>query len=73
MLTVYDRQILVLHEEGFQLPVESLPRVRQGFAYRTSVWRNDINCTYILIFPMKKIAHKGLKMLQYNVSNYDIF
>ena len=25
------------------------------------MWRNDIKCKYMFLFPLKKLAHKGLK------------
>ena len=39
------------------------PSLTWGSTCVKSVWRNDIKCKYMFMFPQKNLAHKGLKFL----------
>ena len=44
--------------------------LRKDFKYLSNVksmWRNDIKCKYMLIFPLKNLARKGLKSIHWNL------
>ena len=62
----FRRQGISTHDFGYvELVTSCLTRGRISPACVMSVWRNDVNCSYIFRFPMKHIAHKGLIFRKY--------
>ena len=64
ILNMFNRLVLVLHEERFQQPGQCqcscLTWGNISTTWAMSDWRNDINCRHIFMFPMINLAREWL-------------